>query len=124
MQGRGSIHYHALLGGDGLQDARRLTFMDEWSRMLERRVDGRSELGGISRIEAPKSELAVARYCAKYTAKGFDIDLCPRLTLATQAMRQTLLSDVARDVNTSRRVARRVDRERTPTVSGQTSGTH
>ena len=64
MQRRGVIHYHALLGGAGVDELRRLVWMDEWNR-----------LAGFARIEPPRDGAAVRRYCAKYVAKGGEIDL-------------------------------------------------
>jgi len=64
LQRRGVIHFHALLGGDGLSDLRRLSWMDAWD-----------ELAGWARIEPPRSSEAVRAYCAKYVVKGGEIDL-------------------------------------------------
>lgn len=64
LQRRGVIHYHALLSGDGLDDQRRLSWMDEWNR-----------LAGFARIEAPESTRAVLEYCSKYVTKEGQIDL-------------------------------------------------
>lgn len=72
-QRRGTIHYHALLGGDGLADQRRLDWMDEWFK-----------LAGIARIEVPESASAVSAYCAKYVVKGGEIDLSRSLGRPTQ----------------------------------------
>lgn len=64
VQRRGVIHYHALLGGAGVDELRRLTWMDEWDR-----------LAGYARIEPPANGAAVRSYCAKYVAKGGEVDL-------------------------------------------------
>lgn len=64
MQRRGVLHYHALIGGAGVDELRRLVWMDEWNR-----------LAGFARIEPPRDGEAVRRYCAKYVAKGGEIDL-------------------------------------------------
>lgn len=59
----GALHYHALLTGTGVTDARRLDWKDEWF-----------SLAGFSRIEPPKSQDAVQAYCAKYLVKEGEID--------------------------------------------------
>jgi len=65
LQRRQVIHYHALLGGGGVDKLRRLTWMDAWS-----------DLAGWARIERPRNATAVRRYAAKrYTAKGGDLDV-------------------------------------------------
>lgn len=81
-QKRNVLHYHALVGDskDLNENARRLTFMDEWHR-----------LAGIARIEPIESEAAVRAYCAKYTAKGGEIDLSPSLRWYLQPMREHVL---------------------------------
>ena len=61
-QKRDVIHYHALMAG--VQDLRRLTWMDRWH-----------ELAGYARIESIESAAAVARYVSKYVVKGGEIDL-------------------------------------------------
>lgn len=61
-QKRDVIHYHALMAG--VQDLRRLTWMDRWN-----------ELAGFARIEPIDSAAAVARYVSKYVVKGGEIDL-------------------------------------------------
>jgi hypothetical protein len=48
----------------GVQDLRRLTWMDRWH-----------ELAGYARIEPIESTAAVARYVSKYVVKGGEIDL-------------------------------------------------
>jgi len=63
-QKRGVVHYHALLGGVGLGELRRLTFMDTWA-----------ELAGWARIEPPRSSEAVRAYVSKYVVKDGEIDL-------------------------------------------------
>jgi hypothetical protein len=63
-QRRDVIHYHALLGGGGLSDLRRLSWMDRWN-----------ELAGYARIEQPRDGNAVRSYCAKYVIKGGEIDI-------------------------------------------------
>jgi len=63
-QRRGVIHYHALLGGVGVDELRRLSWMDEWNR-----------LAGYARIEPPADGAAVRGYCAKYVAKGGEVDV-------------------------------------------------
>jgi hypothetical protein len=64
VQRRGVIHYHALLGGAGVDELRRLSWMDEWD-----------QLAGYARIEQPANGEAVRAYCAKYVAKGGELDL-------------------------------------------------
>ena len=64
LQRREVLHYHALLGGAGLEEQRRLSWMDEWD-----------ELAGYARIEPPRGSSAVRRYVSKYVVKGGDIDL-------------------------------------------------
>jgi hypothetical protein len=66
-QRRGVIHYHALLGGGGLDELRRLTWMDEWN-----------DLAGYARIEPPADGAAVRGYCAKYVSKGGELDVWAR----------------------------------------------
>jgi len=61
-QKRDVIHYHALMAG--VQDLRRLTWMDRWH-----------ELAGYARIEPIESSAAVSRYVSKYVVKGGEIDL-------------------------------------------------
>lgn len=64
MQKRNVLHYHMLLRGAGLKNLRRLYWMDEWNK-----------IAGYARIEKPRETEAVRRYCAKYVAKGGEIDL-------------------------------------------------
>ncbi len=64
LQRREVIHYHALLGGGGVSELHRLSWMDEWS-----------DVAGWARIERPRSDQAVRRYCGKYTLKGGDVDV-------------------------------------------------
>ena len=61
-QKRDVIHYHALMAG--VQDLRRLTWMDRWH-----------ELAGYARIEKIDTADAVVRYVSKYVVKGGEIDL-------------------------------------------------
>jgi hypothetical protein len=61
-QKRDVIHYHALLAG--VQDLRRLTWMDRWN-----------ELAGYARIEPIEAAAAVERYVTKYVVKGGEIDM-------------------------------------------------
>jgi hypothetical protein len=61
-QKRDVIHYHALMAG--VQDLRRLTWMDRWH-----------ELAGYARIEPIDTADAVVRYVSKYVVKGGEIDL-------------------------------------------------
>jgi hypothetical protein len=61
-QRRGVIHYHALVAG--VQDLRRLTWMDIWQ-----------ELAGYARIEPIRDRTAVRRYVSKYVVKGGELDL-------------------------------------------------
>ena len=61
-QKRDVIHYHALIAG--VQDLRRLYWMDRWH-----------ELAGYARIEPVESAAAVSRYVSKYVVKGGEIDL-------------------------------------------------
>jgi hypothetical protein len=56
------IHYHALMAG--VQDLRRLTWMDKWY-----------DMAGIARIEKIDAKDAVVRYVSKYVVKGGEIDL-------------------------------------------------
>ena len=63
-QRREAPHFHALLGGAGLSELRRLSWMDTWQ-----------DLAGFARIEQPRSLEAVQRYCTKYVVKGGEIDL-------------------------------------------------
>lgn len=64
MQRRDVIHYHALFGGAGLSDLRRLFWMDRWN-----------EIAGYARIEEPRDVALVHGYVAKYVTKGGEIDL-------------------------------------------------
>lgn len=64
MQRRGVLHFHALLGGERVDELRRLSFMDRWN-----------QLAGFAKIEAPRSGRAVRSYCAKYVTKGGELDL-------------------------------------------------
>jgi hypothetical protein len=61
-QKRDVIHYHALMAG--VQDLRRLMWMDRWN-----------ELAGFARIEPIESAAAVSRYVSKYVVKGGEIDM-------------------------------------------------
>ena len=63
-QRRGVIHYHALLGGFAVKELHRLSWMREWE-----------ELAGFARIERPNNARAVSGYCAKYVAKGGEVDI-------------------------------------------------
>lgn len=63
-QKRGVLHYHALIGGVGVEDLRRLSWMDRWH-----------ELAGFARIEPIRSSEAVRRYVSKYVVKGGELDL-------------------------------------------------
>jgi hypothetical protein len=65
-QKRDVIHYHALI--TGVQDLRRLFWMDRWH-----------ELAGYARIEPIESSAAVSRYVSKYVIKGGELDLSPNL---------------------------------------------
>jgi hypothetical protein len=65
-QKRDVIHYHALLAG--VQDLRRLTWMDRWY-----------DMAGIARIEPITTPDAVVRYVSKYVVKGGEIELSPNL---------------------------------------------
>ena len=67
-QRRGAIHFHALLGADGLREQPRLYWMDAWN-----------EIAGFARIEEPKVQHAVDAYCSKYVAKEGQIDLSDSL---------------------------------------------
>lgn len=64
MQRRGMPHFHALLGGDGLDELRRLSWMDRWN-----------QLAGFAKIEPPRDASAVRGYCAKYVTKGGELDV-------------------------------------------------
>lgn len=64
MQRRDVIHYHALVGGNGLVDVPRLPYMEEWNK-----------LAGYARIEPPRDSGAVNAYCSKYIVKGGEIDI-------------------------------------------------
>lgn len=61
-QKRGVIHFHALLAGVGGAD--RFSVMEQWD-----------ELAGFARIYPPCSSDAVTRYCAKYVAKGGELEV-------------------------------------------------
>ena len=61
-QKRDVIHSHVLLAG--VQDLRRLFWMDRWH-----------ELAGYARIEPIESAAAVSRYVSKYVVKGGEIDM-------------------------------------------------
>lgn len=62
FQRRGSVHFHALLARVG--SVRRLSMMDEWSR-----------LAGWARIRPVARQDLVRKYVSKYVAKGGEIDL-------------------------------------------------
>lgn len=64
MQKRGVIHFHALIGGVGVEDLRRLTYMDKWE-----------DIAGFARIEPVKSSYAVRCYVSKYVLKDGEIEL-------------------------------------------------
>lgn len=53
---RGAIHFHVLMGGDGLSTERRLFWMDVWH--------GLGGAVGFARIEVPESQGAVLGYCS------------------------------------------------------------
>jgi hypothetical protein len=70
-QERGTLHFHALVGGVG--DIRRLSFKDLW------------ELHGFARVEKYDPALGAAHYVAKYLNKAdgdirFSHNLTPYLT--------------------------------------------
>ena len=72
FQRRGVIHYHALIGGARVAKA------DERLARADRRLWEREwlEVGrGFARVEAPRCIGSVSGYCAKYVAKGGEIDL-------------------------------------------------
>lgn len=71
LQRRGVLHFHALVGGLRVDELRRLSLMDLWN-----------DIAGYARIEAPDSDLAVRRYCAKYVMKAGEVDLGGPLGLA------------------------------------------
>ncbi|GAH96976.1 unnamed protein product, partial [marine sediment metagenome] len=56
LQDRGTLHFHALIGGVG--DIRRLLFKDFW------------ELNGFARVEAYDPARGAASYVAKYLNKA------------------------------------------------------
>jgi hypothetical protein len=62
FQRRGSVHFHVLVARVG--KVRRLSMMDEWA-----------ELAGWARIRPVEHQDRVAKYVAKYVAKGGEIDL-------------------------------------------------
>lgn len=65
FQRRGVIHYHSLLGSPRLARALPRQWMAEWEDLG----------GGFARIEMPRSLDDVTAYCAKYVAKGGDVDI-------------------------------------------------
>ena len=69
-QKRNVIHFHLLMSDvQNLNETlRRLSAMDKWR-----------DLAGFARIEVPKQQMCVARYCAKYVIKGGEIELSPTL---------------------------------------------
>lgn len=69
-QRRDVIHFHVLMSDtqDLNETMRRLSCMDRWR-----------DLAGFSKIEKPKQQACVARYCAKYIVKGGEIDVSPTL---------------------------------------------
>lgn len=69
-QRRDVIHFHVLMSDtqDLNETLRRLSWMDRWKT-----------LAGFSKIEKPKVQDCVARYCAKYIVKGGEIDVSPTL---------------------------------------------
>jgi len=69
-QKRNVIHFHLLMSDvQNLNETlRRLSAMDKWK-----------DLAGFARIEVPKQQMCVARYCAKYIIKGGEIELSPTL---------------------------------------------
>ncbi|MBA4071445.1 MAG: hypothetical protein C0497_06350 [Gemmatimonas sp.] len=72
LQRRGVIHYHALVG------AARLARADDRLACADRRVWEAEWLDigrGFARLETPRSIGSVSGYCAKYVAKGGEIDL-------------------------------------------------
>jgi hypothetical protein len=62
FQRRGSLHFHVLVARVG--EVRRLSMMDAWS-----------DLAGWARIRPVEHQDRVAKYVAKYVAKGGEIDL-------------------------------------------------
>ena len=62
FQRRGSVHFHVLLARVG--NVRRLSMMDVWAN-----------LAGWARIRPVEHQDRVAKYVAKYVAKGGEIDL-------------------------------------------------
>ena len=59
----GRVHLHALVAG--VEETRRLTWMDKWS--------GLSRQTGWARIVPVDNQTAVSRYVTKYVAKGGDL---------------------------------------------------
>lgn len=64
MQRREVGHYHALVGGSGVVELHRLSWMDSWN-----------ELAGFARIERPRNRGSVVSYCVKYVTKGGEVDI-------------------------------------------------
>ncbi len=64
MQRREEAQYHALVGGSGVVELHRLSWMDSWN-----------ELAGFARIERTRNRGSVVSYCVKYVTKGGEVDI-------------------------------------------------
>jgi len=63
-QRRGVTHFHALLGGEGVDELDSYRWEEEWWR-----------LAGIACMEKPWSKYAVEHYLTKHVAWGAEVDL-------------------------------------------------
>jgi len=69
-QGRGTPHFHMLVGGDCWR-LRRLSYMDLWHKGEGRKFNG----NGYARILPYDKEQGAKVYCSKYIQKGGELDI-------------------------------------------------
>ena len=67
----GRLHFHALLGGEGLAQVRPGAIVAAWY-----------DRAGYVKLEVPCGRAAVLAYCSKYVAKGGELDIGGPLTAA------------------------------------------
>jgi len=69
-QGRGTPHFHTLIGGD-VWKLRRLSYMDLWDKGEGRKFNG----NGYARILPYDREQGAKVYVSKYVVKGGEVDV-------------------------------------------------
>lgn len=66
FQRRGTVHQHGIIAGENLLSQRR----SDWKYFLQNDARGK-----IQRLDLPRDYKASIRYCAKYAAKGGEVDI-------------------------------------------------